>query len=184
MVRRRKEEGFADRNDIMEEPKSRSRKKRESTALQKQGQYLAGLSSAVQRTLPLSPELLEALEEWRGLKTHEAKRRHMQYIGRLMRELDDQDALLEALEDLDNNRRRDTREFRHLEELRDRLLQPGPDGRETALEECLVQYPSLERGRLLHVVEAALAEREKKRPPRQGRELFRPLRDAAEASED
>jgi ribosome-associated protein len=79
--------------------KSRSQKKRESAALQEQGRILAALSPAVWETLPLSRELVGALREWRGMRTREAKRRHMQYIGRLMRELDEdtQNALPAAL---------------------------------------------------------------------------------------
>lgn len=93
MIRDKDETGVA-HNDI-----SRSQKKRDSSALQERGEYLAGLSPAVWKTLPLDPDLLAALQEWRALKSREAKRRHLQYIGRLMRELDDDSraALLEAL---------------------------------------------------------------------------------------
>jgi len=170
-------------DDLELEPKSRSQKKRESTALQKQGEYLAGLSPAVQKGLPMSPDLLEALAVWRTLKTWEAKRRHMQYIGRLMRELDEPDALLEALEDLEAGHRRDARSFQHLESMRDRLLDADEKARDEALEECLGAFPSLEKNHLIHLVQGALSEREKKRPPRQARELFRLLRGAADVAE-
>lgn len=165
------------------ESKSRSQKKRESTALQKRGEYLAGLSPAVQKKLPLSSDLLEALAVWRTLKTWEAKRRHMQYIGRLMREQDDPEALLEALDELDAVRRRGALGFQHLESLRDRLLDEDEGTRAGAFEECLGRFPSLERNRLAHLVQGALSEREKKRSPRQARELFRLLRGAAETAE-
>jgi ribosome-associated protein len=93
-----KKEFFAEQALEIKE-KSRSQKKRESTALQEQGRFLAALSPAVWETLPLSRELAAALREWRGMRTREAKRRHMQYIGRLMRELDEdaQSALAAAL---------------------------------------------------------------------------------------
>ena len=80
--------------------KSRSQKKRESTWLQHRGEELAALAPAIQKQLPLTPDLAEALVLWRGLKSREAKRRHMQYIGRLIRELDNQEKLLSALEHL------------------------------------------------------------------------------------
>jgi ribosome-associated protein len=67
--------------------KSRSQLKRESSALQKEGEALAALSPAGRRSLNLPPELEEALVQWKGMKAGEARRRQMQYIGRLMRDL-------------------------------------------------------------------------------------------------
>ena len=96
---------FSDEQVLEDKEKSRSQKKRESAALQEQGRFLAALSPAVWETLPLSRELVEALRDWRGMRTREAKRRQMQYIGRLMRELDEdaQSALPTALAELGNN---------------------------------------------------------------------------------
>lgn len=162
--------------------KSRTRKKRESTALQQRGEELAALSPAMQRQLPLSPELAEALSLWPGLKTHEARRRHMQYIGRLMRELDEPEALLCALDDLKAESGRGAARFARLERLRDALLDPVETVRSAALEEVLADFPLLREARLVHLVQGALAEREKKQPPRQARELFRYLRDGAGAA--
>ena len=160
--------------------KSRSQKKRESTALQHRGQELASLSPAVLSKLPLSPELAEALALWRGLKTHEAKRRHMQYIGRLMREQDDPEALLSALDEVNAEASRDAGRFTHLEHLRDALLDPSESCRAAALERVMDELPDREHSRIVHLVEAALADRDKKRPPKHARALFRYLRDGQE----
>ena len=157
--------------------KSRSQKKRESTALQDRGEELAALSPALQARLPLTPDLAEALTLWRGMKSHEARRRHLQYIGRLMREMDNQEELLAALDGLKAEASRDAGRFARLEGLRDALLDPAEAVRAGALEQALAEFPALEQSRLLHLVEAALADREKKRPPRHARELFRYLRD-------
>lgn len=88
-------------SQMMEEEKSRSQKKRESTALQRMGEQLVGLSPTALETLRLPADLVVALEACRGMKTHEARRRQMQYIGRLMRELDAEDRLREALDALE-----------------------------------------------------------------------------------
>ena len=158
--------------------KSRSQKKRESTALQKAGQTLAGLSAARRAKLGLPSDLAAALDDWNTMKTHEAKRRQMQYIGRLMRESDGIEHVLEALEDLQNEHQRQNRVSAHLEDLRLRLLEGTEIARAAVLEEALEGIPGLNRARLAHLVDAALAEREKKRPPKHFRELFRYLRDA------
>lgn len=65
---------------------SRSQKKRDSTELQKLGEELAGLAPAKLALLPLTEDLEHAFAEYRKLKSKEAKRRQLQYIGRLMRE--------------------------------------------------------------------------------------------------
>ncbi len=80
--------------------KSRSQKKREGTALQNLGEQLAALSPSALTSLELPDALLDALREWHKVKTHEAKRRQMQYIGRLMREEGDEAAIRERLDAL------------------------------------------------------------------------------------
>lgn len=65
---------------------SRSQKKRDSTGLQKIGEELASLPPAKLAELPLTEDLELAFAEYRRIKNKEAKRRQLQYIGRLMRE--------------------------------------------------------------------------------------------------
>ena len=71
-----------------EEPqrKSRSQKKRESTALQNLGEEIAALPMRVIADFPLSPALLAAFRDLQKIPSHGAHRRQLQYIGRLMRE--------------------------------------------------------------------------------------------------
>ena len=75
------------RHDL--EKPSRSQKKRQALALQELGAELASLTPAEWEVIELPQPLLAALDAWRQLKGFEARRRHMQFIGRLMRETDD-----------------------------------------------------------------------------------------------
>ena len=70
-----------------DERPSRSAKKRQATALQTLGEELLRLSPEACAELPA--DLCEALLHFRTLKSHEARRRQQQYVGRLMRDLDD-----------------------------------------------------------------------------------------------
>ncbi|MCL1939846.1 MAG: DUF615 domain-containing protein [Desulfovibrionaceae bacterium] len=162
------------------EDKSRSLKKRESTALQKRGEELAALGPGVWKTLPLPAGLFEALHDFRSMKNHEAGRRQMQYIGRLMREADagEMEALLSALDGLRAGSRQEKDALRALEALRERLLDPEEKTRDAAVREALAAAPALSEAKLRHLAEAALAEREKQRPPKHARELFRYLRES------
>lgn len=160
--------------------KSRSQKKRDSTALQLQGEEIAALAPAARAALPLPPDLAEALSHHDAIGSHEGRRRQRQYIGRLMREMDEEQRgrLLEALDATRGASLAAAGFLREIEARREALLSPEAKEREAALADCLEACPDLERGRLLHLIEAALAERQKNRPPKHARELFRYLRAA------
>lgn len=67
-------------------PPSRSQKKRDSSALQALGESLARRPKSARDKLPLTEDLQEAFDELDHLTQNEARRRQLQYIGRLMRE--------------------------------------------------------------------------------------------------
>ena len=69
-------------------PPSKTRRKRDAHELQSLGETLLGLKPEKLRSLGLAPELYEALIEGQKMSSREALRRHRQYIGRLMRDLD------------------------------------------------------------------------------------------------
>lgn len=68
---------------------SRTDMKRESDALQKLGEDLLNLRSDLIARLQLSDKLLDAVAEARRITNFEGKRRQMQYIGKIMRKLDE-----------------------------------------------------------------------------------------------
>jgi ribosome-associated protein len=70
--------------------KSRSRKKRESAAMQDLGESLAALPPGRLRELALPADLEDALRLLPSIRAREAARRHKQYIGRLMRGLEEE----------------------------------------------------------------------------------------------
>ncbi|WP_298069581.1 ribosome biogenesis factor YjgA [uncultured Mailhella sp.] len=79
---------------------SRSQKKRDSAALQATGETLARMPAARRALLPLPPELKDSLEEYDRLSAFEARRRQLQYIGRLMREAREEGTLQPLLDAL------------------------------------------------------------------------------------
>ncbi len=64
---------------------SKTRRKEESHELQALGEALLEFSDAQLATLGLGEALLEALAAARRMRSHEARRRQMQLIGKLMR---------------------------------------------------------------------------------------------------
>ena len=67
---------------------SKSQRKREAHALQALGAQLVALPRAHLARMELPDALHEAVVAAQGLRPHGARRRHLQYIGTLMRQLD------------------------------------------------------------------------------------------------
>ncbi len=67
---------------------SRTDLKRESTELQKLGESLLNLRADLLAKLELPDKLLEAMAEAKRITNFEGKRRQMQFVGKLMRQLD------------------------------------------------------------------------------------------------
>ncbi len=166
-----------------EEHVSRSSKKRESSALQVLGKRLAALSPALLRDCPMAPELLEAITQWQGMTDHEAKRRQMQYIGRLMR-AEESEQLAAFLDRALLPSREETTALHRIEEARERLLAAAARNHaDTELERELsaLGAPPEDLPRLRHLVRGAVAERTANKPPKAFRELFRALKALAAA---
>lgn len=155
---------------------SRSRKKRESTALQLLGEELAALPDAALEELPVSANLREAIRAWRRCASHESRRRQMQYVGRLMREESDIPALRALLDARRAGRAENTAAFKKAERLRNELM----DADAEALARLLAPFgpPDSEpAAELLELTRKARNEREHGRPPHAFRALFRRLRE-------
>lgn len=156
-------------------PPSKSAKKREMTALQQLGERLCTLSPGELARIPVDdPALLEAIDEVRSIHSNSARRRHLQFIGRLMRGVDPV-PIEAALQDLHRERSEEAERLHRLEAWRDRILARG----EPAIEEALAAFPGADRQRLRQLVLQHRRERTGDGPPAAARALFRYLRDSA-----
>ena len=91
------------------------------TALQVLGEQLVELSPAQIGRIEMPEDLREAVLFAATLKRGEALRRHMQYIGTLMREADPE-PIRKALEEIGRGSRQEALFFQELERLRDGLI--------------------------------------------------------------
>jgi len=162
------------KNDQQQTP-SKSQRKRDLDELKLLGHELLGFSDDALRQLLLPDTLLEALRTAQKIKAHGALKRQMQYIGKLLREIDDA-PIRAAIEARDRQHATHTREFHRLEALRDHLL--SGDG--TALDEAMALFPLADRQLLRKLVRQARSEHEQNQPPRASRQLFRYLRELLE----
>jgi ribosome-associated protein len=162
-------------NDLQQVP-SKSQRKRDLAELKQLGRELLTFSDDALRQLLLPETLLQALRTAQKIKAHGAQKRQLQYIGKLLRDVDDT-PIREAIEARDRQHATHTREFHQLEALRDKLLAEG----DAALGEVMAVFPLADRQHLRKLVRQACHEHEQKQPPRASRQLFRYLRELREA---
>jgi ribosome-associated protein len=150
---------------------SKSQLKREMTALQEMGEELVGLSSERLAKIDMPERLRDAILDAQRITKHEARRRQMQYIGKIMRDVD-AGPLREALDALKGLSAAANARQHHLENLRTRLMED-----ETAFGDLAREFPAADIQHLRQLRRNALREAEQGRPPRAYRELFRELRE-------
>ncbi|WP_289022814.1 ribosome biogenesis factor YjgA [Desulfobacter postgatei] len=139
-------------------PLSKTKKKKMAENLQKLGEDLSLLSVSQLELLDLDPELFKALVEAKSITANVAARRHRQYIGTLMRQVD-QEAILEALERLKSaptgiyspKPEIDPQADKNIQGVLDRLLAWDDDAMETILSVA----PDIDRQQLRQLIRNA-----------------------------
>lgn len=150
---------------------SKSERKREMTALQELGASLLRLTAAELARIDLPEPLREAIGEMARIGSHEARRRHLQYIGKLMRQVDPL-PLRSAIDDATGESKEAVALMHRCERLRDALLAD-----DAALEGVLADLPGADAQPLRATIRAARREHKDGRPPKHARQLYRWLHD-------
>jgi ribosome-associated protein len=167
---------MADAYDDFSGEKSKSQVKRELHALQELGERLTTLKPDVLARLPLHDALQKALAEAPKHKAHIARKRHLQYIGKLMRDAD-VDAISALIDQLDASTRQYNERFHALERWRDRLI----EGDDAAIEAFVSEYPDSDRQHLRSLIRHAQFEAAQNKPPAAARKVFKYIRELDES---
>lgn len=155
---------------------SKTQRKKQMHELQDLGAALVDLSSEQLDALELPERLRDAVDAARGMTKHEARRRQMQFIGKLMRGVDPE-PIRARISALRATSRTEVARLHRIEDWRDRLLN-DPAG----VDAFVAQHPGADGARLRALVHSAGEERAGGRPPRAYRELFKLLRDTIAAA--
>jgi len=153
------------------EPPSKSQRKRDMQALQKVGVQLFELNADQLAQIDLPERLFEAILEAQRIRDFEGRRRQLQYIGKLMREVDPA-PIRAKLEQWHGVARAHTASQHLAERWRERLL--ADDG---ALTLFAAEYPGGDLQRLRTLIASVKRDQAAGKPPKNYRELFRALRD-------
>ena len=158
--------------DPHDRPPSKSQLKRDAGALKQLGIDLLDVPESAWLALKLPEDLLAALREAKRLHARGAHKRQLQYIGKLMRDIDP-----EPIQQYFEQRRLKTRQqaqaHHALEDWRDRLIEDG----DRAVEAFMLQHEQADRQHLRQLIRQVRKERAHNKPPKASRALFRYLRD-------
>ena len=149
--------------------------KRDMTALQKLGEELVAHTAERLERVEMPDGLRTAIDDARRITDHEGRRRQMQYIGRLMRDVDPA-PIRAALDAWTGASRAETALLHDLERWRENLLIDDDALMRFASEHTAVLNPSTMQ-QLRATIRAAKKERADQRPPKNYRELFRMVRE-------
>jgi ribosome-associated protein len=152
-------------------PPSKTKIKKQMHELRDLGKELTELGKDQLAQLDIPENLRDALREMKNINKFGAQRRQIQYIGKLMREIDPAPIL--ARLDVWKGRSQQHIAYTHqLERWRDRLME-----NDAALTELLAAHPQADAQRLRTLIRNAHKEAETNKPPKNYREIYQVLRE-------
>jgi ribosome-associated protein len=152
-------------------PPSKTKIKKQMHELRDLGKELTELSKDQLAQLDIPENLRDAIREMRNINKFGAQRRQIQYIGKLMRDVDP----LPILAKLDAWKGKSQQHIAYmhlLERWRDRLMES-----DQAFTELLAAHPESDAQRLRTLIRNAQKEVEGGKPPKNYREIFQVLRE-------
>jgi Uncharacterized protein conserved in bacteria len=158
--------------------KSKTRVKKEMHELRVLGEKLVELKPAQLATIPVDGALLKAIQEAPNVTQRSARKRHFQFIGKLMRAAD-HEAINSAYEKIFEDQHKTVRQHHLIENWRDQLMA----GENQALENFIESFPNCDRQHLRQLIRGAQkeaednAKRTELKPPVIARKLFKYIRD-------
>ena len=157
-------------------PISKTKLKAEADAAQNIGKKLIALSKDRLMKLALPEALFDAVLEAKRLTANGAIRRQLQYLGRLMRDVDSA-PIVEQLQAWEGKNTQENARFHTMERWRDRLI-----AEPAALQEFLTLNPQAEIQQLRTLIRNAQKELSANKPPKSSRELFKLIREISEGA--
>lgn len=151
---------------------SRTHKKQQALRLQRLGERLVALSPEQAAAIAMPEELAAAVTAAREMHKHGARRRQLQYVGALMRELDPE-PIEAALANLTRGNRQEVRQFKQVEAWRDALLA----GEGAVMAEIREACSGVEMDRIENLVAQARAAKATPAKRKAARRLFRYLKE-------
>lgn len=159
-------------------PPSKTELKAQAAEMQKLGEALLTLRADLMARLDLPEKLIDSIAQAKKITSFEGKRRQMQFIGKLMRQLDPE-PIKAAIDEQQNGSAKLTLILHQTETWRDELI-----ASDEALEKWLIQHPETDIQQLRALIRQARKDAKPEKPgeaARHGksyREIFQLVKDA------
>ena len=163
--------GKAVLHDEEELPPSKTRIKKQMHDLQDLGAELVALGRDQLAQLDIPESLFDAIREMHRINKFGAQRRQMQYIGKLMRDVETA-PIIAKLNAWKGISQQHTGYMHQLERWREKLLED-----DATITDLISKYPQADAQRLRTLIRNAHRERELQKPPKSFREIFQVLRE-------
>lgn len=150
---------------------SKTKQKEAMHELRDLGAELVELSVGQLKRINLPENIFDAVRECQKITAHGARRRQIQYLGKLMRGVDDA-PIRAGLALLRGESAAETARLHRLERLRTRLLED-----EAALSDIAALWPQADLQHLRQLRRNALKEQENNKPPKNFRAIFQVLQE-------
>ena len=150
---------------------SKTKQKEAMHELQDLGSELVELSVGQLKRINLPENIYEAVRECQKITAHGARRRQLQYLGKLMRGADDE-PIRAGLALIRGESSAETARLHRLERFRTRLLED-----EAFLSEIAATWPAVDLQHLRQLRRNALKEQETGKPPKNFRAIFQVLQE-------
>lgn len=153
---------------------SKTKQKEAMHALRDLGAELVELSVGQLKRIELPDNIRDAVRECQKITAHGARRRQIQYLGKLMRGVDEE-PIRAGLAMLRGESGAETARLHRLERFRERLLAD-----ETVLTEIADNWPGIDIQHLRQLRRNAIKEHESGKPPKSYRAIFQILKELEE----
>lgn len=153
-----------------EEWVSKTQMKKQMDELQDLGIQLTKLSSETLKKIGLPEDLYNAIREYKKITSNSAAKRQRQYIGRLMRDVDDK-PIRTFLDKLKGDNQAHNAFLQRVEQARTRLIE-----NDDALTHFIADFPHTDAGVLRNLIRNARKEAEQHKPPKSFRALYQALK--------
>ncbi len=146
------------------------------TVLQKLGEELVNEARDRVKRVPMPEDVRDAILECQQIRDHEGRRRQLQFVGKKMRTLDEEEvaAIQRTIDSWKGLSKADTANMHAMERRRDKLLTD-----DKALTVLLSENPELDVQHLRTLIRNARKEQAENKPPKAYREIFQILKEIA-----
>jgi len=150
---------------------SKTELKKDSKKIQQFGRKISELTITNIKAFKFPINIYEATIDLKNLKSNSAKKRQVQYLGKLLREIDLTDAFI-VMKQLKVSSQKEIQRNNIIESWRDKLLTNTE-----SITEFVDKYPKIDRQSLRQTISNAQKEKKDNKPPKHSKQLFKLIKD-------